>query len=111
MLHQSNDKTLESNANKDANSSRILIDNSASKEKSFVSKTKLNSILDSILKPSNSLPLDQELTKEIDKNAISVEHEMATISINLWDKSWTTLEIPPTILGGYSHDSIKIFIH
>ena len=81
MLHQSNDKTLESNANKDANSSRILIDNSASKEKSFVSKTKLNSILDSILKPSNSLPLDQELTKEIDKNAISVEHEMATISI------------------------------
>ena len=28
----------------------------------------------------------------------------------LFDKSWTTLDIPPTTLGGYSHVNINIFI-
>ena len=70
MSRQSNDKTLESNANVDVKSTRILIDSPSMQEKSFVSKNKLNSILDSILKPSNSLPLDQELTKDIDPSLI-----------------------------------------
>lgn len=81
MSQQSNDKTLESNANEDVKSTRILIDNSSSTEKSFASKNKLNSILDSILKPSNSLPLDQELTKDIEKGVIPSSYDMATISI------------------------------
>ena len=29
----------------------------------------------------------------------------------LFDKSYTTFAIPPTILGGYSHVSISIFIN
>ena len=81
MSQQSNDKTFESNANEDIKSTRILIDNSSSKEKSFASKNKLNSILDSILKPNSSLPSDQELTKDIDKGAIPSSYDMATISI------------------------------
>ena len=81
MSRQSNDKTLESNANEDVKTTSVLIDTSSSKEKSFVSKNKLNSILDSILKPKNSLPLDQELTKDIGKSSIPSSYDMATISI------------------------------
>ena len=40
-----------------------------------------------------------------------IKYRRLNLQKNLFDKSCTTLAIPPTILGGYTHVNIKIFIY